>query len=196
MKKYEYKDRVIIEFDDKKRISYNRKKYGLLLNKIVEQAMKEQRKIYNYYETFNEVTYLYYWEQKSQSEKIIIIDTEDLELIKNYYWQLNCNGYPQTRKNNNKIYLYRLILNYFNKEKIVDHINRNPLDNRKKNLRIVTIAENNLNKTSREDVGITKRGNKYRVTYKRYQEVLCDSLEEAREIRRNFINQESSTTIP
>lgn len=188
MKKYEYDEKIIIQFDNNKRVSYNKKKYGPILDRVVEQSMKLQERIHNYYEMENDITYLYYWQQNTQQEKKIIIDTEDFGLIKNYYWQLNCNGYPQTRKNNKKIYLYRLIMNYFDFEKVIDHINRNPLDNRKSNLRIATYSENNFNKTLREDVGITKRGNKYRVTGGRKQETLCNTLEEARIIRKRFIS--------
>ena len=196
MKKYEYNDRIILEFDNKKRVNYNRKKYGPLLEKTVSLSMELQTKIYNYYEIKNEETFIYYWQQNTKQIKIITIDSEDFELVKNFYWQLNCNGYPQTRKNNEKIYLYRLIKNYFDKEKVIDHIDHNPLNNKKENLRIVTIAENNLNKNLRENVGITKKGNKFRVTHKRGQEKLCNSFEEAKIIREKFINQESSTTIP
>ena len=196
MKKYEYNDRIILEFDNKKRANYSKKKYGLLLERTVSLSMKLQTKIYNYYEIKNEETFIYYWQQNTKQIKVITIDSEDFELVKNFYWQLNCNGYPQTRKNNEKIYLYRLIKNYFDKEKVIDHIDHNPLNNKKENLRIVTIAENNLNKNLRENVGITKKGNKFRVTHKRGQEKLCNSFEEAKIIREKFINQESSTTIP
>ena len=36
MKRYEYDDRVILQFDDKKRVNYNRKKYGELLEQVLE----------------------------------------------------------------------------------------------------------------------------------------------------------------
>lgn len=60
MKKYEYKDRIILEFDNKKRVSYNRKKYGPLLEKIVNLSMELQTKIYNYYEIKDKEVLIYY----------------------------------------------------------------------------------------------------------------------------------------
>lgn len=50
MKRYDYADRIIIEFDDKKRINYNHKKYGPLLEKVIVQAIRQQEKIWNPYE--------------------------------------------------------------------------------------------------------------------------------------------------
>ena len=49
--------------------------------------------------------------------------------------------------NNKSIMLHRYLLNYNGKD-IVDHVNNNPLDNRKGNLRIVTSFQNAMNKTS------------------------------------------------
>ena len=48
------------------------------------------------------------------------------------------------------IRLHRYIMNYIGNN-IVDHINNNPLDNRKCNLRIVTSKQNNMNKTSSQN---------------------------------------------
>jgi hypothetical protein len=74
---------------------------------------------------------------------ICFIDTDDLDLIKQYKWN-NCQGYARTSINGKTIRLHRLILNC--PDKFIDHINHNTLDNRRQNLRIVTPKENNKNK--------------------------------------------------
>jgi hypothetical protein len=64
--------------------------------------------------------------------------------------------------------LHRYLLNYTGKD-YIDHINNNPLDNRKSNLRIVTSSQNNMNKISNKNstskyIGVAyyKRKNKWR----------------------------------
>ena len=49
------------------------------------------------------------------------------------------------------IKLHRYIMNINNSNLVVDHINRNPLDNRKSNLRICSYQENSFNKSIRVD---------------------------------------------
>lgn len=74
------------------------------------------------------------------------VDLEDIELIKNYKWYLTGSGYAMTRMSKNKqLFLHRLIMNP-KKDKVIDHINGDPLDNRKENLRICTQSENLLNR--------------------------------------------------
>lgn len=62
-------------------------------------------------------------------------------------------------------YLHRIIINAKPGE-IVDHINRNKLDNRLKNLRIVNKSLNNYNKEIKNKLGrgiyFDKSGNRYR----------------------------------
>lgn len=91
-----------------------------------------------------------------------LIDTEDLDNVKQHYWNFN--------KTKRYIYSYTAkeshLHNYIMKSKNIDHINRNPLDNRKQNLRIVTHQQNCWNRGLRKDkdkknkiVGVCQRGN-------------------------------------
>lgn len=93
-----------------------------------------------------------------------LIDTEDIEKIKDYHWNIridkrhpNCTNYVETHKRINKkstrIHLHRLILNCPD-NCIVDHINGNGLDNRKCNLRIITQKQNALNRHHNVDCRI------------------------------------------
>lgn len=81
-----------------------------------------------------------------------IIDVEDIDKCKKYKWKLLKNNYVCSRisfkednKNKSKsLLLHRYLMNP-SKNMVVDHINRNRLDNRKQNLRICTLSENNRN---------------------------------------------------
>ncbi len=70
-------------------------------------------------------------------------DLEDYDLIKNYCWHKDGDGYICTTVNKQKIYLHRLILNLDKYSKIfVDHRFHNAFDNRKNNLRKCTNTQN------------------------------------------------------
>lgn len=70
-----------------------------------------------------------------------IIDLDDLEKVGKYRWHESSNGYVM---NSPAGLLHRFIMNA-PEDKVIDHINHNPLDNRKSNLRICTQAENGKN---------------------------------------------------
>lgn len=92
-------------------------------------------------------------------EQVILLDDEDYKIIEQFKLPLKLirdksvkskdKFYVEIRKTvNSKIYrclLHRLIMNC-PQDKVIDHINGNPLDNRKCNLRIVTQQENCLNR--------------------------------------------------
>lgn len=71
-----------------------------------------------------------------------LVDEDDYNKFKHQPFYLSHFGYVKDNKHN----LHRLIIDA-KKGEIVDHINRNKLDNRKENLRIVTHVENARNKT-------------------------------------------------
>lgn len=57
--------------------------------------------------------------------------------------------YVRTKKQNITILLHRFITNTA-KGMVVDHINKNTLDNRKSNLRVVTQSQNAMNQKTRD----------------------------------------------
>lgn len=111
---------------------------------------------------------------KKYGKQIVLLDDEDYDkvvkekyslsvtwdnTIKNFYVAFTAK--PQ---NSSSRLLHRYLLNP-SKGLTVDHINRNPLDNRRCNLRICTQFENNQNQSSNKSgkVGVTfnKKSNKY-----------------------------------
>lgn len=80
------------------------------------------------------------------------IDYDDYNEIKDNYWVLSADGYAvsSSGKFKNKR-LHRIIMKQNEKDIIIDHANRNKLDNRKENLRIVTRQENSFNQGIRKN---------------------------------------------
>jgi len=85
------------------------------------------------------------------------IDKEDLFNVRQYCWYQR-HGYILSGSGKNKLFLHRFVMGL---EKVnglyVDHMNHDPFDNRRSNLRIVTHAENmrNLKVNSKNTSGVT-----------------------------------------
>lgn len=96
----------------------------------------------------------------------VTLDEEDYCKVAHMTWWLKPTGYVYTqtrgRKNRTSIYLHRLITGA-SKGQEIDHINRNPLDNRKENLRFCTRSQNNMNKAGLRGVSPFKRGWRARI---------------------------------
>lgn len=71
-----------------------------------------------------------------------IFDLDDYDRVSKKYWKFSC-GYIYADK---LLKLHNFIMNHEpTKFLVVDHINRNPLDNRKENLRIISQQNNAIN---------------------------------------------------
>ena len=73
-----------------------------------------------------------------------LIDTEDVEFCKKHYWYENDQGYVLSTGDSRgkNIRLHRLLMHIEDDNSVIDHINGNPLDNRKQNLRICNRGNN------------------------------------------------------
>lgn len=101
---------------------------------------KGNNKKYNNYDLTNEYGIGYDYKGKE-----FYFDLEDYDKIKDVCWHVeNDNGVVGVHEN--KLTLIHKIITNTSKEIIVDHININPSDNRKENLRIVTKSQNSMNK--------------------------------------------------
>lgn len=79
-----------------------------------------------------------------------IVDSSLYVEISKYKWCIDGRGYPQRRINGKGVTLHQFIWNLLgvklNKGQMTDHINMDKLDNRLKNLRIVSSRENIINR--------------------------------------------------
>lgn len=130
--------------------------------------------------------------------KQAIVDDEDYDFLNQWKWHCLRAGYAArtdwNKGNRKMIYMHRLVINA-PKNSVVDHVNRNKIDNRKQNLCICTHAENmhncKLNRTSSSGysgVSYNKLANKWeayiKVNYKKIHLGLYNTSVEAARIRR------------
>lgn len=148
---------------------------------------------------------------QSKGEKFVMIDKEDFDKVNICNWKLRTDSMTFYALNSNNGFMHRLIMSC-PKDKQVDHINGNGLDNRKTNLRIVTGRENSrskhnsTSKTGLMRISYTCKENRYRVHYKdfngkqcsksfsvsKYGELALDKAKEFElEIREKYYNYKS-----
>ena len=126
------------------------------------------KKKYNRYDLSGE--YGIGWTTNTNKE--FYFDIEDYEKIKNYCWveDVGTTGYHSIRARvpgeNKKVIMHWVIMD----EKWYDHIDRNPFNNKKNNLRKTTRSENNHNRSVSKNntsgiIGVSwnKRNNNWRV---------------------------------
>jgi len=76
---------------------------------------------------------------------IVRLDADKVDLVSKFKWSIGSHGYPTSGCGKNQKLMHRLIFEV-DRGSIIDHINRDKLDNRVANLRIATFQENMSNK--------------------------------------------------
>ena len=126
----------------------------------------------------------------ANSSEYAICDIQDWEKIRQHRWHLGINGYPATRIKGKTICLHQFLVA---KEKgyVIDHVNRNRLDNRRENLRYASLRVNSINRAASSNSGhlgiyILKSG-RYQVKIKSSGKSVSlgtyNTLEEAIDVR-------------
>lgn len=115
-----------------------------------------------------------------------LIDIDDYEKVNKYAWNVDRDLYVVNRKNGR---LHNFLIKHPNGT-LLDHINRNPLDNRKENLRLATPSQNCLNRTlnktnkaGHRGVRLSSDGYGYEAYLKRKYLGFFKTIEEAIEAR-------------
>lgn len=126
---------------------------GCYRNEQTKKALSKKR-ISNEVTIVGEIAYI----KLRKTDKIVMIDKEDLVKVENYCWRLSNDGYAITYRVLDKwraILMHSLIIGKI-EGKEIDHINQNKLDNRKCNLRHLTHLENmhNVNRVPKSNTGI------------------------------------------
>lgn len=102
-----------------------------------------------------------------------VIDDIDADLVKSKWCAVGRKWvYAQRREKGVTMYLHRLILErmigrLLSDDEVVDHIDRDPMNNRRDNLRVATVQQNSRNRNMHSDnstgfKGVSKHKNRYR----------------------------------
>jgi len=110
------------------------------------------------------------YNKKCQEIARATIDAEDVERVKKYKWSLTKYGYAQTREGGIYLRMQHVVMGVHpNRKRYIDHNNRDPLFNRKTNLRFCTHRQNQMNCKKRNNntsgfKGVCGVGGKWRAS--------------------------------
>jgi hypothetical protein len=91
-------------------------------------------------------------------ERWALVDTLDFEAASAHVWFCHADGYAVTKIKGRAVKLHNFLFGPSTHRLPIDHINRNTLDNRRKNLRQVTGGQNRVNSKINSNNTSTYRG--------------------------------------
>lgn len=128
----------------------------------------------------------------SNQEVITLIDKEDYEKVSVFRWTISNHDKDKRvialSPELNRCYLHQFILGDSNHQQVIDHINRNPLDNRKENLRLTNRSVNSTNASARVESktgirGVYKRKARPGISKEAW---ICEWSENSKRFSRSF----------
>lgn len=109
---------------------------------------------------------IHMYSSRSIKNSETIIDLEDVERCSKQKWYLGQRGYPTTKIKGKLVCLHKFLTGY----KATDHIDRNPLNNRKSNLRECSQRQNIYNQSGNKNNVTSKYKGVY---YNKKHEIWC-----------------------
>ncbi len=111
-------------------------------------------------------------------DKVTLVDDEDFEYLSKWKWHFNDryvkrSQYHKNSKSQTKVFLHKEIAKRMGIENnTIDHIDRNPLNNRRSNIRPCTLMQNSRNATKYHRGGVRPsmyKGVSWEKNYKKWQ---------------------------
>lgn len=102
---------------------------------------------------------------------ILLVSEIDFELVSKYKWHQTKHGYVRGCVNGKNVGINRFIMNPKRNEE-VDHINKNKLDNKRENLRVLIPIKNKENQGKRVNATCKYMGVYYKKEQKKYEAII------------------------
>jgi hypothetical protein len=129
---------------------------------------------------------------ETNPEAKVLIDVEDYDKLKHYKFHLNDNGYVITGTSR----LHRLLMGVSDPKIFIDHIDGDPLNNCKNNLRISDSQKNAQNNKKRKNttsqyIGVSKKNNSWTCAIS----WTCQSSNERKKFQKVSQNEEEAARL-
>lgn len=106
---------------------------------------------------------------KNKGKFVAIVDDADFEVLSRFHWSVKSNGYtlyayrvtrPNEGRDGISVFMHREIMHADDRQ-LIDHIDRNGLNNTRANLRCCSPSENSMNRKTRKDNILHLKGVKF-----------------------------------
>ena len=130
-----------------KQFLYSVNRYGPLAKLLAERSVETQKRHKNFIEVHEEEAIMSIYHAPSQNIYEVRLDNDDVPLVEDLKWYINV---PQNARTlyvaNDKVgKLHRYLMGVEDPADVVDHIDRNGLNNHRDNLRITDASSNSRN---------------------------------------------------
>jgi hypothetical protein len=88
---------------------------------------------------------IYATQGKGNTGEVMVSDN-DYEFLSRHNWMIGDNGYAKTTLGANPVFMHDIVFGTKQSGKVIDHIDRNKLNNQRENLRQVSVWHNAVNR--------------------------------------------------